>query len=84
MCHLIQFDTRQNDMRVNFTLNENNNKDKVIIDFLENKYNATYYIKNLLYDMALGNSIPIIPIQQGIVNQEQEYDEIENLNDIDL
>lgn len=71
-------------MRVNFTLNKENNKDKVIIDFLENKYNTTYYIKNLLYDMALGNSIPIIPIKQGIVNQEQEYEEIENLNEIDL
>ena len=71
-------------MRVNFTLNKENNKDKVIIDFLENKYNTTYYIKNLLYDMALGNSIPIIPIKQGIVYQEQEYEEIENLNEIDL
>ncbi len=73
-------------MRVNFTLNEDNIKDKAIIDFLESKYNATYYIKNLLYDMALGNSIPIIPIQTTI-NQEQkqeEYEEIENLNDIDL
>lgn len=74
-------------MRVNFTLNENNSKDKAIIDFLERKYNATYYIKNLLYDVALGNSIPIIPTQIT-VNQEQElkqeYEEIENLNDIDL
>lgn len=73
-------------MRVNFTLNEDNIKDKAIIDFLESKYNATYYIKNLLYDMALGNSIPIIPIQTTI-NQgqkQEEYEEIENLNDIDL
>ena len=73
-------------MRVNFTLNEDNIKDKAIIDFLESKYNATYYIKNLLYDMASGKSIPIIPIQTTI-NQElkqEEYEEIENLNDIDL
>ena len=68
-------------MRVNFTLNKENNKDKVIIDFLESKYNTTYYIKNLLYDMALGNSIPI-PIQT--TNQGQDYQEIENLNDIEL
>lgn len=68
-------------MRVNFTLNKENNKDKVIIDFLESKYNTTYYIKNLLYDMALGNSIPI-PIQT--TNQGQDYEEIENLNDIEL
>lgn len=68
-------------MRVNFTLNKENNKDKVIIDFLESKYNTTYYIKNLLYDMALGNSISI-PIQT--TNQGQDYEEIENLNDIEL
>lgn len=70
-------------MRVNFTLNENNNKDKAIIDFLERKYNATYYIKNLLYDVALGNSIPIIPIQTT-EKPKEEYEEIEGLSDIDL
>lgn len=70
-------------MRVNFTLNENNNKDKVIIDFLEKKYNATYYIKNLLYDVALGNSIPIIP-GQATEKPKEDFEEITGLDNIDL
>lgn len=70
-------------MRVNFTLNEDNNKDKVIIDFLESKYNTTYYIKNLLYDMALGHSIPIIPIQTT-EKPKEDFEEIAGLDDIDL
>lgn len=68
-------------MRVNFTLNEDNNKDKVIIDFLESKYNTTYYIKNLLYDMALGNSIPIT---QTTEKPKEDFEEIAGLDDIDL
>lgn len=68
-------------MRVNFTLNEDNNKDKVIIDFLESKYNTTYYIKNLLYDMALGNSIPIT---QATEKPKEDFEEIAGLDDIDL
>lgn len=68
-------------MRVNFTLNEDNNKDKVIIDFLESKYNTTYYIKNLLYDMALGNSTPITQTNE---KPKEDFEEIAGLDDIDL
>ncbi|MEG0297638.1 MAG: hypothetical protein RR620_13040 [Clostridium sp.] len=39
-------------MRINFTLNEDKPKDKTIIDFLENQYNAGDYIKYILYQNA--------------------------------
>lgn len=79
-------------MRINLTLNDNNERDKTIIDFLNTRYSACSYIKELLYQVAKGNNISFFsnsePIQQITVNQEQEpkqeYEEIENLNDIDL
>ena len=42
-------------MRVNLSLNENNSKDKKIIDFLESKYNSCAYIKEILYQLANDN-----------------------------
>lgn len=36
-------------MRVNLSLNKNNSKDERIIKFLESKYNASAYIKEVLY-----------------------------------
>lgn len=73
-------------MRINLTLNDNNERDKTIIDFLNTRYSACSYIKELLYQVAKGNNISFFsnsePIQQITVNQE--YEEIENLNDIDL
>lgn len=68
-------------MRVNFTLNENNNKDKAIIDFLKSKYNATYYLKNLLYDLALGNNVLNT---QKTKELKEEYEAIEDIDNIEL
>lgn len=69
-------------MRINFTLNPNTKNDKIIIDFLEKKYNATGYIKDLLYQVATNQ--PVIPTM--IVNDpilEDEFEEIDADN-IDL
>lgn len=64
-------------MRINFTLNPNTKNDKIIIDFLEKKYNATGYIKDLLYQVATNQ--PIIPVAIGTVNIpiEEEFEEID-------
>ena len=44
-------------MRVNLTLNDTNKRDKTIIDFLNSRYSASGYIKELLYQVAKGNNI---------------------------
>ena len=41
-------------MRVNLSLNKNNSKDERIIKFLESKYNASAYIKEVLYQLSYG------------------------------
>lgn len=46
-------------MEIRFKLNENNYKDKIIIDMLNQEYSATDYIKSLLFKMAVNG-------QQGI------------------
>lgn len=46
--------TRGVQMRVNLNLNESNSKDKKIINFLESKYNSSAYIKEVLYQLAIG------------------------------
>lgn len=64
-------------MRVNFTLNPSTKNDKIIIDFLERRYNATGYIKDLLYQVATNQ--PIIPVAIETVNIpiEEEFEEID-------
>lgn len=64
-------------MRINFTLNPNTKNDKIIIDFLERRYNATGYIKDLLYQVATNQ--PIIPVAIETVNipVEEEFEEID-------
>ena len=46
-------------MEIRFKLNENNDKDKIIIDMLNQEYSATDYIKALLFKIAVNG-------QQGI------------------
>lgn len=43
-------------MEVRFRLNNNNIKDKVIIDFLGGEYSPAETIKALMYKMATGNT----------------------------
>lgn len=72
-------------MRVNFTLNPSTPNDKIIIEFLERRYNATGYIKDLLYQVATNQ--PVMPATIGtIVNAPVDDEEFEDIDvdNIDL
>ena len=87
-------------MRVNLSLNENNSKDKKIIDFLESRYNSSAYIKEVLYQLACGGIHGVgatvvnalldngrgIPIGIHPTKEEAEetFDEIIGVEGIDL
>lgn len=53
--------------RINFYLNPENEKDKVIIEYLNQRYSATDYLKETLYNLSNG-----IEIQQVIMNSRTE------------
>ena len=42
-------------MEIRIRLNEEKEKDKIIIEFLERQYSSNEYIKSLLYNMALSS-----------------------------
>lgn len=73
--------------RVNFYLNPDNTKDKMIIEYLNRRYSATEYIKELLYNLTNG-----VEIQQTVINtvkeqnsiNHEEYEKIEELDDIEI
>lgn len=73
--------------RINFYLNPENSKDNVIIEYLNKRYSATDYLKETLYNLANG-----IEMQQVIINsrteksidKKEEYEEIEELDDIEI
>lgn len=73
--------------RVNFYLNPDNMKDKVIIEFLNQRYSPNDYIKETLYNLAYGIEVPqvknVFKVEDKISIQE-EYEKIEELNDIEL
>ena len=76
-------------MRVNLTLNDTNKRDKTIIDFLNSRYSASGYIKELLYQVAKGNNISFISNLESTNKiakkpTKEDFEEIEGLNDIDL
>ena len=76
-------------MRVNLTLNDTNKRDKTIIDFLNSRYSASGYIKELLYQVAKGNNISFISNLESTNKlakkpKKEDFEEIEGLNDIDL
>ena len=81
-------------MRVNLSLNENNSKDKKIIDFLESKYNACAYIKEILYQLANDNDEVNILLsnrnkkfettKQFKEEPEESFDEIIGVEGIEL
>lgn len=75
-------------MRINLTFNDTNERDKTIIDFLNTRYSASAYIKELLYQVAKGNDIPINN-NPAITNKitekpKEDFEEIAGLDDIDL
>ena len=81
-------------MRVNLSLNENNFKDKEIIDFLESKYNSCAYIKEILYQLANDNDEVNILLSNRNKNfettkqfkeePEESFDEIIGVEGIEL
>ena len=81
-------------MRVNLSLNENNSKDKKIIDFLESKYNSCAYIKEILYQLANDNDEVNILLSNKNKNfettkqfkeePEESFDEIIGVEGIEL
>jgi len=77
-------------MRVNLYLNENEPKDKVIIDFLNKRYSSPAFIKETLFGLATGEPVGIIqkdnesnPLESRLENDD-EYEEISNIDEIDL
>ncbi len=87
-------------MRINLNLNENNSKDKKIIDFLESRYNSSAYIKEVLYQLISGG---LHRVEDTVVNvlldhsrgipegihpikeeTEEDFDEILGVDGIDL
>ena len=84
-------------MRVNLSFNEKNEKENKIIEFLETKLNATAYIKEMLYQLSIGNDITnyinnlnerghnnnsISSVQHKV--KEEEFEEILNLESVPL
>lgn len=59
-------------MRISFTLNEDKPKDKAIIEFLENQYNAADYIKYVLYQNATNR---VILAHSNTINTPMEVNE---------
>ena len=73
--------------RINFYLNPENPKDKVIIEYLNQRYSPTDYIKETLYGMAYGREITHVNLSSNraeIVKKKEEYEEIEELDDIEI
>lgn len=78
---------KQGRYRVNFYLNPDNIKDNMIIQYLNQKYSATDYIKEMLYSLANGTEIASIVSNiefKESINRKEEYEEIEELDDIEI
>jgi hypothetical protein len=72
-------------LRVNLHLNEDNERDKLIIDMLNSKYSAAGYTKEVLYAAAKGESIISLTSKEiAIEAPEEEYEKIEGLDGIDV
>lgn len=73
--------------RVNIYLNPQIEKEKTLIDYLESKFSPKDHIKDMLYTLAQGQQPIIITTDKPqIIQQEQqeEYEEIKGLGDIEL
>lgn len=73
--------------RINFYLNPENSKDNIIIEYLNQRYSATDYIKEILYDMAYGMVIPYLELNAKKIEMaplKETYEKIEELDEIEL
>lgn len=78
---------KQGRYRVNLYLNPDNIKDNMIIQYLNQKYSETDYIKEILYSLANGTEIPRVVSNIDFkedINKKEEYEEIEELDDIEI
>lgn len=77
-------------MRVNLSLNSKNDKDRLIINLLEEKYNAQSYIKEILYQLAKGNGIGATIVNTLSAKEieedpvEEEFEEMIGIENIEL
>lgn len=72
-------------LRINLYFSENNDKDVTITNYLNSKYSAKDYIKEILYAAAIGQSIiQLVNKEVAIEAPEDEYEKIEGLDGIDL
>lgn len=82
------------DMRLNIYLDENEEKDKILIDFLNKKYSPVGFIKETIYALATGEvvqsglSIQAIssePLEYEPVKEDpEEFEPIKNINEIEM
>lgn len=73
--------------RINFYLNPENEKDNVIIEYLNQRYSATDYLKETLYNLANGTEMQQVIMNsrtEKSVDKKEEYEEIEELDDIEI
>ncbi len=74
--------------RINFYLNPLNSKDNILIQYLNQKYSATDYIKEVLYGLAYGfvpaQNPPTVLNTPVIPESTEIYEEIKKLDDIEL
>lgn len=74
-------------MRVNLYLNEKREKDKIIVDMLNEKYDPQNYIKEILYSIARGNNVVFATMKNDEIivdNSEEEYEKIIGIDDIQI
>lgn len=72
-------------MRINLYLSETNEKDVIIAKYLKLKYSPKDYIKEMLYEAAIGQKvIPLVNKEIAIDDPEDEYEEIQGIDGIDL
>lgn len=75
---------------VNVRLSLKDARDSVILEFLEGKYSATGYVKEVLYALATGENIGVLGINNSIktgnyvddrkVVEDEEEQEFEKIN----
>jgi hypothetical protein len=80
------------DMRLNVYLDENEPKDKILIDFFNKKYSPVGFVKETMYALATGvtfqNNIsikaeriePVFDTEKNI----EEYEEIRDIENIEM
>ena len=74
--------------RINFYLNPLNSKDNILIQYLNQRYSATNYIKEVLCELEYGfvpAQNPLTTLNTPIISESTEiYEEIEELDYIEL